>query len=362
MASMQKSFIGLKDSIIELAKKHLPLSDENVAAESPFSLALEEMLRREGYRDEDAELRNVTILLSDLRGFTAISERYSATVVLRLLNRYLSRMSEIIYSHGGLIDKYMGDAILALFGVPDERPDDLQRAIGCAIEMQCAMDDINNNNLAAGLPKIYMGIGINTGEVATGNVGSNIHSEFTVIGDEVNLASRIEAFTLRGQVLISEKSFRLAREFIETRDAKDVHVKGKSELVRLHEVAATNRPERMELPMREIRTGHRIKATLPLRFQLLDGKTVLQERHDGKVIDISYNGIMAQVPLELPTFSEIMISLTLSLMGDEISNIYGKILRCKKVKTGYECSIEFTSVDDKAQEAINQFVDWMIAG
>ncbi len=361
MASTQKSFISLKDSIIELAKEHLSLSDEDVAAESPFSLALEQMLNR-AYRDENAELRNVTILLSDLRGFTAISERYSATVVLGLLNRYLSRMSEIIYSHGGLIDKYMGDGILTLFGVPKEKADDLQRAISCAIEMQCAMDDINHNNQAAGLPKIYMGIGINTGEVATGNVGSDVHSEFTVIGDEVNLASRIEAFTLRGQVLISEKSFRLAKEFIETRDAKDVHVKGKSELVRLHEVTAINRPDRLELPKREIRTSHRIKASLPVRFQLLDGKTVLPEKHDGEVMDISYNGILALVPMELQTFSEIMISLTLSLMGDEISDIYGKILRCKKVKSGYECSIEFTTLDDKAQNAINRFVDHMISG
>jgi len=143
--------------------------------------------------------REVTIVLADLRGFTAISESFPPTAVLELLNRYLGRMSEIIFRHEGAIDKFMGDSIMVLFGAPNAHDDDVQRALACAVEMQLAMEEINDDNKRRGMPELFMGIGINTGTVMAGLLGSELYSEYTVIGDEVNLTSRIEAFSLRGQ-------------------------------------------------------------------------------------------------------------------------------------------------------------------
>ena len=137
-------------------------------------------------RDSITESIEVTILLSDLRGFTAMSENYTPTFVIELLNRYFTIMNKIIVTkYGGLIDKFMGDSIMVLFGAPKSKGNDAERAINCALEMQIAMDDINAANASIGLPNLYMGIGINTGKVVAGNIGSELHSEYTVIGDEV---------------------------------------------------------------------------------------------------------------------------------------------------------------------------------
>jgi class 3 adenylate cyclase len=125
-----------------------------------------------------------------------------------MLNRYFGRMSAIIFANGGSIDKFMGDAIMVLFGAPIAHAEDVQHAVTCAVQMQIAMDEVNREHREQGLPELFMGIGINTGTVMAGLLGSEAYSEYTVIGDEVNLASRIEAFSLRGQVLISENTYR----------------------------------------------------------------------------------------------------------------------------------------------------------
>jgi adenylate cyclase len=143
--------------------------------------------------------REVTILLADLRGFTTVAAKHPPDVVLDMLNRYLVRMSGIIYGNGGSIDKFMGDAIMVLFGAPITHADDVHHAVACAVQMQIAMEELNQDHRERSLPELFMGIGINTGTVLAGLLGSEAYSEYTVIGDEVNLASRIEAFSLRGQ-------------------------------------------------------------------------------------------------------------------------------------------------------------------
>src|SRR5687767_12758656 len=122
-------------------------------------------------------------------------------------------MSEIIVRHSGAIDKFMGDAIMVVFSANPGAPGtDAKHAAACAVEMQVAMDALNREHRAAQLPELYMGIGINTGTVLAGRIGSELYSAFTVIGEEVNIAARIEAFCLRGQILVSEATFTLCRE------------------------------------------------------------------------------------------------------------------------------------------------------
>jgi len=170
---------------------------------------------------------DVTILLSDIRGFTGLSESLLAIDIVNMLNNYLQQMNQIIYRYGGIIDKYMGDAIMVLFGVHESRDDDVQRAIACAIEMQIAMEQVNKENSKRGFPEFFIGIGINNGQVSFGQVGSDLHHEYTVIGDGVNLASRIESHSLRGQVLISEHSYLKAKDDINIGNINKIHVKGK---------------------------------------------------------------------------------------------------------------------------------------
>ncbi|MGR9117244.1 MAG: adenylate/guanylate cyclase domain-containing protein, partial [Gammaproteobacteria bacterium] len=141
--------------------------------------------------DSAPEDRETTILLSDIRGFTSLSEQYKASEIIKLLNHYFTEMNKIIFQYGGRIDKYIGDAIMVLFGMSSNSIDSTQSAVACAVEMQIAMERVNAQNKQLGLPELFMGIGINTGPVSAGHVGSDLYQEFTVIGDGVNLASRV---------------------------------------------------------------------------------------------------------------------------------------------------------------------------
>lgn len=307
------------------------------------------------------EYKDVTILFSDLRGFTAISEQYPAKTLIEILNHYLSRMCEIIYRYGGTVDKFMGDSIMALFGLPNSRPDDLERAIACAVEMQRTMLEVNALNTQRGYPRLFMGIGINTGRVVAGNLGSELHSEYTVIGDEVNLASRIEAFSLRGQILLSENSYDLAQHFIECDSANHVLMKGKQLPVRLYELLSTLNPYLLEVPRVELRKSPRIKVDFPMRFRLLEKDHVVQDSYEGTAIDLSYHGLQARLPIHLEAMCDLRIELSTSLMNTQSNHIYAKVLLTQARETDWLCRMEFTGIDDKGQSAIKRYIDQTIA-
>ncbi len=306
------------------------------------------------------ENRRVTILLSDLRGFTAMSERYSAMRMVEALNRYLERMSEIILRHGGTIDKFMGDSIMALFGAPEAMANDVESALRCAIAMQAAMAEINAVNLQMGMAPLYMGIGINTGEVVLGNLGSSYHSEYTVIGDEVNLASRVEAHSLRGQILISQKIYQKSRDFIDVGTVNEVYVKGKKSAIRLYELLGVRREPAVRVPPGDLRSAHRVEVDMPVEFAMVSGATVLPSKISGRIVDISCGGMYMRSATHVPQFSDIKMGLSLSLLTQEQADIYGKILRVSESAEGYEYRVEFTSVDEEAQRTLKEFVDRLV--
>ncbi len=311
-------------------------------------------------QDNLLQSQHVTILLSDLRGFTAMAEKYSALEVIDLLNQYFLKMSEVIQRHNGTIDKFMGDAIMVLFGAPTTTKDDLERSLACAIEMQIAMAEFNSETHLKDYPPLFMGIGINTGEVVAGQLGSYIHSEYTVIGDEVNLASRVEAHSLRGQILISENCYQQARDYVDIGSKNSVRVKGKTEVVNLYELVATNKPKRLVPPRSEIRKSPRVLLDSPLAFQCLEGKQVLATEHNGRIIDLSYGGIFAVSPIRLDIQQEIKIVLSLSLMSHQSSAIYARVIRVNKFEDQWEVNLEFTAIHQDAQAAIKDFVDQQI--
>ena len=309
---------------------------------------------------QEIDSREVTILLSDLRGFTSVAEQYSSLEMVAVLNRYFACMSEIIIRHGGTIDKFMGDSIMALFGAPTERDDDIEAALACAIEMQIAMSEINKANSEAGFAPLHMGIGINTGEVVAGYLGSALHSEYTVIGDQVNLTSRVEAHTLRGQILLSENTYRLARDYIEVGHINEVKVKGMKGAVRMYELLSVSRPRALAAPTREIRNSPRVEADMPVVFQLLEGKQVLPKQYHGRIVDLSYGGMYIQSPVSIEPFFDIKISMATSLMSTELTDIYAKVLRVSQVNGSYECCAEFTFLEPHAHQVIKEFVDGIV--
>lgn len=182
------------------------------------------------------ERRVVTVLLTDLRGFTPTAERIPPESVVTLLNLYLGTMSEVVLRHGGTVDEFIGDAILALFGAPMAAEDDAARALACAVDMQIAMGDVNARARALGLPEMEMGVGIHTGEVVVGNIGSDQRAKYGVVGAPINLASRIQGFTLGGQILASEATVRAAGAGVVLGARFSVQPKGVRDLVSIVEV------------------------------------------------------------------------------------------------------------------------------
>jgi adenylate cyclase len=188
--------------------------------------------------------REVTILFSDIRGFTATSEKLDPAAVMGALNTYLSRMAEIILRHGGTLDKYIGDAVMAFFGAPIAAPDHPTRAVRAALEAVAAAEDLQAEwGRQTGVP-LRIGVGVNTGEVIVGNIGSEQKKQYTIIGDPVNLASRLEGMNKEHntQILVSAATrHRVAGDGIAWREIGSVRIRGREEEVEIYEPYGENR-------------------------------------------------------------------------------------------------------------------------
>jgi adenylate cyclase len=314
-----------------------------------------------GKTDESAEeflSREVTILLGDLRGFTAMAAAYPAGTVIGVLNRCLARMSEVIYRNRGTIDKFMGDSILVVFGAANPQQEDATRAVTCAVQMQLAMDALNRESKARNEPELYLGIGINTGKVTAG-FGSALYSEYTVIGDNVNLASRIESFSLRGQVLISPSTFERCGDFAQTGSPLEVHVKGKADPVTVREVLAIPSLG-LQVPRQEVRRSPRVEVKVPFQYRQIEDKVIVPQQFHGMMADIGYYGILAEVSRPLELYSEVTLDAELPLVGVKVSDISARIVKVKPLADAWQCGIEFTSISAEDNRNIQLFVQLLI--
>jgi adenylate cyclase len=302
------------------------------------------------------EEKEVTVVLADLRGFTSIAENYTPLDLADMLNRYFTIMCKIIYRHGGIVDKFIGDSIMALFGVPVSSGNDIEQALCCAVEMQLAMNEFNAENKKRSIPDQFMGIGINTGRVLAGRIGSELHSEYTVIGDEINITSRIEAYTLRGQILISSNTYTKAQGLITVKDPMHISVKGKRDPLIIYEMLAIGPPHNLKVPEREVRKGLRAEVDLPFRFQFCIGKIVSTDLHEGRILDISTGGMLIRTFIEVQPHVNIKFRLAPDIIGIEGDDIYGKIIHVKKKPELYESNIEFTAISSKDSGAIKELV------
>jgi len=189
---------------------------------------------------QNAEAREVTVLFSDIRGFTTLSETAPPEEVVALLNRYFSRQVEVIFRHGGTLDKFIGDAIMAFWGAPTASPDHARRAVAAAMDMSAALEELRSGLGALGT-ELEIGIGIHSGRAVVGFIGSSDRLDYTVIGDTVNLASRIEGLTKGvARVLVSESTREAAGAHFRWKDCGFHRVKGRDAPVRLYEPEASS--------------------------------------------------------------------------------------------------------------------------
>jgi adenylate cyclase len=307
------------------------LTDEVVSnvLESPTSLELK------------GEKRAVTMMMGDLRGFTSLSERLAPERVVAIINRYLSVMVPIIKQYQGTIDEIIGDAIFVLFGAPIWQEDDAQRAVACAVAMQIAMDSVNEENRQEDLPEVEMGIGIHTGPVVVGNVGSHERMKYGVVGSHVNLTSRIQSYTTGGQILISDTTRREVGHSLKIGTRIEVKAKGIEYPVTLYEVLGIGSPHKLYLPeTREIFVS--LTEEVPFSYEIVEADYLGGESYTGRLTKLSPKA--AEVHLEKPVYLLSNLKMHLASVGGE--NIAGA-LYAKIVGTMPEnptiCSIRFTS-------------------
>jgi adenylate cyclase len=266
------------DSIRKIFGRYL--SDEVVSTllESPEGLKL------------GGKKQQITILTSDLRGFTALSELWSPEEVVLILNIYLEQMLNVITDYQGTVDKFMGDGIVVLFGAPVPRENDAERAVACALAMQLAMPAVNEKLERLGLPVLEMGIGINTGEVIVGNIGSEIHTEYTVIGREMNLVFRIETYSTGNQILISHSTLEaVGTSLLKINEERLVKPKGVKQPIPIYDIAGMGGQYNLFLTKEEEKFLP-ISQAINIQYSLIEGKQASDKLFTGKLIKISAQG------------------------------------------------------------------------
>ncbi|MEB3229027.1 MAG: adenylate/guanylate cyclase domain-containing protein [Synechocystis sp.] len=297
--------------------------------------------------------REITLLTSDLRGFTSRSERLSPEEVVKVLNFYFGHMADIITKYGGTIDEFMGDGILVLFGAPTAQEDDPQRAVACAVEMQLRLITVNQQVEAWGLEPLEMGIGINTGEMVVGNIGSEKRTKYGVVGSQVNLTYRIESFSIGGQILISERTFQAVASTVEINGSRAVKAKGIEEPILIYDVKGINSPYNLYLTVEE--TIYRdLAEPIFVTYVCLEGKQINDQIWQGKLIKLSpKEGIIES--LDSPTFlppplTNIKINFPDAQLGVEV---YAKVL-AKPSANAQTFTINFSSPPPQVAEFLHQ--------
>jgi class 3 adenylate cyclase len=292
------------------------------------------------------EKRIITVLMSDLRGYTRFAEQGDPTNVMTVLNQYLARMTDIIIEHGGTINEFIGDAVFAVFGAPLPHPDHAERAAACALRMQRAMTAINRQHEAEGLPRFEMGIGINTGEAVVGNIGSEQRAKYAVVGSAVNVAARVEGATVGGQIYLTEATYARIREVAEVAAPVSLQMKGLSEALALFELRGLGGRYAQSAAAGELATEPEVTVSMPIACAIIDGKVIREEHIPGFALRLGRHELVARLDTALAPLTNVRLRLRDPRTGWESGDIYGKVTREEPGDTRPLTRIRFTSVTD----------------
>lgn len=301
------------------------------------------------------ESREISILMSDLRGFTSLTSSMKPEDVITFLNRYLGRMVDIILDHHGIIDEIIGDGILAFFGAPERLENHPELAVACALRMQAAMHEINARNEADGLPHLEMGVAVNTGQVIVGNIGSEKRTKYGAVGSQVNFTGRVESFTVGGQVLVSQATFDSLSQKLNVKDALEVEMKGVPGKVKLYDVRGISGTHETRLPERD-------EILLPLA----NGAELLVYGIDQKIVSGSgKTAVMTHASLTsakvifnypINQWEDVRMLWEIDSSAESNAEIYGKIISVTRIEGGSDALVRFTSVSARAYEMLRKLL------
>lgn len=270
------------------------------------------------------ERRKVTILMADIRGFTPLCEGLQAESVVEILNTHLGVMTDVIAEHQGTIDEFIGDAILVMFGAPVQRQDDSLRAVRCAIAMQQAMQTVNARFREKGYPEVAMGIGLHTGEVIVGNIGSQKRSKYGVVGRVINTASRIESYTLGGQILISDSTLSDCGTKLRIDGSMQAMLKGISHEMTIYQIGGIDGERASQLPQVEPEQLADLGAPLDVQLRLMAGKHVTNS-FPGRILRAGKYTIHIQAEQDCANYSNLHICSAEDAEPDSEAGFYAKV-------------------------------------
>jgi sigma-B regulation protein RsbU (phosphoserine phosphatase) len=288
--------------------------------------------------------QRLTIMMTDLRGFTSMSERLTPEAVVSMLNNYLGVMTEIIIKFQGTIDEFIGDAILVIFGAPVWTEDHAKKAAACAISMQIAMKEINQWNRAKGFPDIEMGIGINTGEVVVGNIGSVKRSKYGIVGSQVNLTSRIESCAIGGQILVSEETVKDCGSILKIKNVTEARFKGVNHPIKISDIIGIEGEYNLNLtklsdPLRKLKTEQQIY------YSVIDGKRTDENQNNAVILELSNHQAIILASSKVRDFTNLKLSIIGSIGEIIFDEIYCKVISSLEYPM---IKIYFTSMPNEA--------------
>ena len=300
-------------------------------------------------------METVTILMSDLRGFTGLSETRGPEEIVRLLNRYLERMSKVIIKYEGMIDEFIGDAILTVFGVPERRGDDPARAVACGIAMQNALDELNSEIVPDGYPPLEMGIGINTGKVIVGNIGSEMRLKYGIVGSTVNIASRIESNATGGQILIGETTYRLVKESVQVLEAQTVMMKGLKKPLVYFPVLGIGDPYPIELKNTS-KEGRDVEISLPFSWWNVEEKRILGESMPGETTTIGDDSMTARLEGPVKPLDDIKLIFDFCIEAHCFEAVYAKVISAQENNGIPHYQLRITSINQRDRDILNKWI------
>lgn len=299
--------------------------------------------------------RVVTVLMSDLRGYTRFAEHGDPATVMTLLNDYLARMTDVIIAHGGTVNEFIGDAVFAIFGAPLPHPDHAERAAAAALGMQRAMSEINTAQVARGLPRFEMGIGINTGEAVVGNIGSEQRAKYGVVGSAVNVAARVEGASVGGQVLVSAATWAHIREVAEADTAIEVTVKGLSGPLVLHPLRAMQGRWPGALPVAE--EAGDAAVDLAGHCWVIEGKTVSPDALPVRVVRLSRQRFELALDATLAPLVNVRLRVRFPGADRDSEDVYAKVLTTAPADGMQRAQVHLTSVDPVDRATIERILE-----
>lgn len=334
---------------------------ENVVNETKIRMNLQRYLSPNIVNDIITKKENIvlggervecSILFADICGFTSMSAKFPPERIVHTLNEYFSAMAKIIFGNQGTLDKFIGDCVMAVFGAPIFTPYSARNAVKTGLDMLRKLEDLQKKWESEGNPSFSVRIGINTGEVIAGNIGSPNRMDYTVVGDNVNLASRIESYARPMTVLITESTYVKIKDMVVAKKMKPTLVKGKSWPITTYEITGIQAPEEKEKNKRRfVRKNVSIFATFKITGNSKTNQCIIQ--------NISAGGLLISSRMGVPIGKKILLDFTL-----QDNNIFGGIegkvvqsspLKDKQSSSYFKIGIEFTSLNNTHIEKISNF-------